>query len=211
MPPRSTLFPSTALFRSRGRDRGGHQLWFHRESLHFSCRSKTPANHRYSGDRKSTRLNSSHLGISYAAAIYTLSLHGALPISWARSRRTSVMVSPRKPPLLLSVQNSCESQIFRRSEEHTSELQSLRHLVCRRDLHSFPPRRSSDLVGAIAEDISYGFTAKASTSPVGPKLLRITDIQGGTVQWESVPYCNVPKTMAGHYALRRGDIVFART
>src|ERR1035441_1042437 len=43
-----------------------------------------------------------------------------------------------------------------RSEEHTSELQSLRHLVCRlllerygdhRDLHSFPTRRSSDLSG----------------------------------------------------------------
>src|ERR1035438_9032518 len=42
-----------------------------------------------------------------------------------------------------------------RSEEHTSELQSLRHLVCRlllerygdhRDLHSFPTRRSSDLL-----------------------------------------------------------------
>src|ERR1035438_1170109 len=41
-----------------------------------------------------------------------------------------------------------------RSEEHTSELQSLRHLACRlflqsgprhRDLHSFPTRRSSDL------------------------------------------------------------------
>src|ERR1035441_4017635 len=31
-----------------------------------------------------------------------------------------------------------------RSEEHTSELQSLRHLVCR-DLRSFPTRRSSDL------------------------------------------------------------------
>src|SRR5205807_632002 len=44
------------------------------------------------GDRKSTRLNSSHLVISYAvfcftasAEIYTLSLHDALPIS-ARSR-----------------------------------------------------------------------------------------------------------------------------
>src|ERR1039458_5129763 len=41
-----------------------------------------------------------------------------------------------------------------RSEEHTSELQSLRHLVCRlpnRDLHSFPTRRSSDLqIGILA-------------------------------------------------------------
>src|ERR1035441_9050226 len=43
---------------------------------------------------------------------------------------------------------------FTRSEEHTSELQLLRHLVCRllfvwygdhRYLHSFPTRRSSDL------------------------------------------------------------------
>src|SRR5262245_29118071 len=32
-----------------------------------------------------------------------------------------------------------------RSEEHTSELQSLRHLVCHRSRHSFPTRRSSDL------------------------------------------------------------------
>src|SRR5262245_49136571 len=34
--------------------------------------------------------------------------------------------------------------VVTRSEEHTSELQSLRHLVCRNP-HSFPTRRSSDL------------------------------------------------------------------
>src|SRR5262245_20046244 len=34
---------------------------------------------------------------------------------------------------------------YPRSEEHTSELQSLRHLVCRSGLHSLPTRRSSDL------------------------------------------------------------------
>src|ERR1035438_8872953 len=39
-----------------------------------------------------------------------------------------------------------------RSEEHTSELQSLRHLV---DLHSFPTRRSSDLF-AISQSVSDG-------------------------------------------------------
>src|ERR1035438_4674353 len=48
-----------------------------------------------------------------------------------------------------------------RSEEHTSELQSLRHLVCRlllqagrtpRDLLSFPTRRSSDLLGNLCLD-----------------------------------------------------------
>src|SRR6476659_10931113 len=50
-PPRSTLFPYTTLFRAPGCRRpccGGTQ------------RRRGP------GDRKSTRLNSSHLGISYA-------------------------------------------------------------------------------------------------------------------------------------------------
>src|SRR5205814_1299089 len=139
-------------------------------------------------DRKSTRLNSSHLGISYAVfclkkknqqgpsqggrrqyacvrsmialessritmrffcflfnqpappAISTLSLHDALPISLPssstvlasrfsgvhsarrRSRRRGWRVSTCAPGPLPGDQ---------RSEEHTSELQSLRHLVCR--------------------------------------------------------------------------------
>src|SRR5262245_59517573 len=36
-----------------------------------------------------------------------------------------------------------------RSEEHTSELQSLRHLVCRQLLLPFPTRRSSDLLADV--------------------------------------------------------------
>src|SRR5215212_11744276 len=52
-PPRSTLFPYTTLFRSRAAPCPG--------------RAPGPAPGRCRrGDRKSTRLNSSHLGISYA-------------------------------------------------------------------------------------------------------------------------------------------------
>src|SRR5882724_4311865 len=54
--------------------------------------------------------------------IYTLSLHDALPIQ-------------REYPRLLSAQHggprNYELLDLARSEEHTSELQSLRHLVCR--------------------------------------------------------------------------------
>src|SRR5256885_10367283 len=56
-PPRSTLFPYTTLFRSRPRSR---------------CPSPSPTRRTHGrgrrphGDRKSTRLNSSHLVISYA-------------------------------------------------------------------------------------------------------------------------------------------------
>src|ERR1035438_1811127 len=60
--------------------------------------------HRCLIDRKSTRLNSSHLGISYAVfclkdtattEIYTLSLHDALPISPASPRPYPLMVCAR--------------------------------------------------------------------------------------------------------------------
>src|SRR5215831_16915044 len=134
-------------------------------------------------DRKSTRLNSSHLGISYAVfclkkkkksfnttpskntsgvgspsfhseaeiflsigcrirapfisplffffydtattEIYTLSLHDALPILRPR---------PEPRPAATNTSRACSHAIrsgSSRSEEHTSELQSLRHLVCR--------------------------------------------------------------------------------
>src|SRR5256885_12317380 len=65
-PPRSTLFPYRTLFRSRAqRNRPRPELHAakgrpHQESLGRAA----PALRR--GDRKSTRLNSSHLVISYA-------------------------------------------------------------------------------------------------------------------------------------------------
>src|SRR5699024_12881569 len=62
-PPRSTLFPYTTLFRSRTVS----ILWFKIsgfEAINVSKASKSPP--ISDGDRKSTRLNSSHVSISYA-------------------------------------------------------------------------------------------------------------------------------------------------
>src|ERR1039458_2342098 len=56
-PPRSTLFPYTTLFRSAPPGR---------PSRPCSRIAASPARTCAWGDRKSTRLNSSHLGISYA-------------------------------------------------------------------------------------------------------------------------------------------------
>src|SRR5258705_3481047 len=100
-PPRSTLFPYTTLFRSlyyvgysppTTRYRNTETIKAMDETdtgrmnplkLEFTCCDLTLSVQ----DRKSTRLNSSHLGISYA--VFCL-----------------------------------------RTEKHTSEVQSLRHLVC---------------------------------------------------------------------------------
>src|SRR2546423_9103817 len=73
--------------------------------------------------------------------IYTLSLHDALPISWrSRGRRparrgTGACSSPSRPGTGASAtvpSPGCrEWGEHARSEEHTSELQSLAYLVCR--------------------------------------------------------------------------------
>src|SRR5262245_17880739 len=121
--------------------------------------------HNKSTDRKSTRLNSSHLGISYAASLafppfpYT-TLFRSLPETAGRfelnatldfrfgSRPAEVDLLCREPRIALEIdgyfhfQNAevavdlqgnawLTAQQVHRSEEHTSELQSLRHLVCR--------------------------------------------------------------------------------
>src|SRR5262245_65112383 len=68
--------------------------------------------------------------------IYTLSLHDALPIS----DREASPVPPALETLCRTLELSagdrwllllCAGVEQQRSEEHTSELQSLRHLVCR--------------------------------------------------------------------------------
>lgn len=63
----------------------------------------------------------------------------------------------------------------------------------------------------ISDDISYGYTASASNLPCGPKFLRITDIQGGVVDWENVPYCEINERDFKKNRLKTGDIVIART
>src|SRR5690349_11907352 len=219
--PSSTLFPYTTLFRSMpvGKPRSAEahavrkELSFRKNPSRF-CRTSrmatsvaaeasvaqaAPATPRpnvkmstASRDRKSTRLNSSHVEISYAVfclnhaahtQLYTLSLHDALPIYAGGQtaerrgpRRAKGTLFQEEPVALLQNEQDgdlggCRSECgpsgsrdseaqckdehgIERSEEHTSELQSRRDLVCRLllescrahpALHSFPTRRSSDL------------------------------------------------------------------
>src|SRR3712207_8500157 len=73
-PPRSTLFPYTTLFRSRGGGGRGRRALAAREPAAGLAqgrarrrpRGRGRAARRRRGDRKSTRLNSSHANISYA-------------------------------------------------------------------------------------------------------------------------------------------------
>jgi type I restriction enzyme, S subunit len=66
-------------------------------------------------------------------------------------------------------------------------------------------------LAGVCTDVSYGYTESAAATPVGPKFLRITDIQGGVFDWNSVPYCPADDAAIEKYRLDVGDIVVART
>lgn len=63
----------------------------------------------------------------------------------------------------------------------------------------------------LAESIKYGYTASSTVDEVGPRMLRITDIQNEKVDWSIVPYCRIEPAMIAKYRLARGDLLFART
>src|SRR5690242_21017751 len=79
-PPRSTLFPYTTLFRSGQPDGSSHRVRLTETATRFRYSPRAAHQHPYGGaglrprarnmrpgiDRKSTRLNSSHMSISYA-------------------------------------------------------------------------------------------------------------------------------------------------
>src|ERR1043165_8638225 len=123
-PPRSTLFPYTTLFRSLRPGRRSYS-----EECFWLCPKQPRSNGDGHPDRKSTRLNSSHVALSRMPSfffndpatteIYTLSLHDALPIS---SSGTTVIL--RGVFLALPQTAAIEWRWTSRSEEHTSELQS---------------------------------------------------------------------------------------
>jgi len=63
----------------------------------------------------------------------------------------------------------------------------------------------------VSQKIQYGITKAATQEKIGPKLLRITDIQNGSVNWGKVPYCECEKNEYEKYFLEKDDILFVRT
>lgn len=64
--------------------------------------------------------------------------------------------------------------------------------------------------GNLSHSIQYGYNAPAQTSG-RVKMVRISDIQDGRVQWDTVPFCDIDEEEIPFYLLRKNDILFART
>src|SRR5690242_21196935 len=96
-PPRSTLFPYTTLFRSDGEGLYLNFMeftFFYTNNEIVSLRWKLDCMHfntdQVSKDRKSTRLNSSHMSISYAVFCLKKKSHRHNPILGALSPKIAL-------------------------------------------------------------------------------------------------------------------------
>ena len=78
-------------------------------------------------------------------------------------------------------------------------------------MSELPEAWTKTTVGELADSIQYGHTASSTSEEVGPRFLRITDIQENRVDWETVPFCKIPQSQIPKYRLAKGDLVFART
>ena len=64
-------------------------------------------------------------------------------------------------------------------------------------------------VEELCDKPQYGYTASATYDPIGPHLLRITDIQDNRVDWNTVPYCLCSEPE--NYLVKPNDLLVART
>jgi type I restriction enzyme S subunit len=57
----------------------------------------------------------------------------------------------------------------------------------------------------------YGYTASSVDGPVGPKFLRVKDInKQNWIEWDCVPHCEISEQERTKYSLAVGDVVVAR-
>jgi len=72
-------------------------------------------------------------------------------------------------------------------------------------------RDNKTALADVCESVRYGYTASASHEEVGPRFLRITDIVPDSIDWDSVPFCEIDDADRDRFSLQSGDIVVART
>ncbi|WP_417659143.1 restriction endonuclease subunit S [Pseudidiomarina sp.] len=77
-------------------------------------------------------------------------------------------------------------------------------------LYQLPDSWEWHPVKKLSHNIQYGHTAKAASNG-NAKFLRITDIQGGKIDWQGVPTVSLQEKEISKYALNNDDLIFARS
>ena len=79
------------------------------------------------------------------------------------------------------------------------------------ELGEIPAGWNVKRLGELCDKPQYGYTASAQADAVGPKFLRITDINKiPWIEWASVPYCAASEQDSSKFRVRIGDVLIAR-
>ena len=79
------------------------------------------------------------------------------------------------------------------------------------ELGEIPEGWEVKMLGDLSHKPQYGYTASAKNESVGPKFLRITDInKKAWIEWGAVPYCEITDKDFDKYRLHKDNILIAR-
>ncbi len=79
------------------------------------------------------------------------------------------------------------------------------------ELGEIPEAWEVETLGDLCERPQYGYTASAQSDSIGPKFLRITDINKiPWIEWAKVPYCVASAQDRAKFRVRKGDLLIAR-
>lgn len=62
----------------------------------------------------------------------------------------------------------------------------------------------------MAKSVTYGYTASATQVDTGVRFVRITDLHGKGIDWDSVPFCEISDEDFEKFKLEKNDLLFAR-
>lgn len=142
----------------------------------------------------------------YRQAVLKAVFEGKLTEEWRKKN------NPKSTKILL--QKIAEDKKNQVSENYNRRKINKDNHIFEEELNNFssiPNTWKWTKINDISYDIQYGYTEAASINPIGPRFLRITDIQNNKVKWNKVPYCKINNIEKEKYILKNGDILFART
>lgn len=79
-----------------------------------------------------------------------------------------------------------------------------------RPMESLPREWALSTLGDMCERPEYGWTTAADFKSGNLRLLRTTDITKGSIDWNTVPFCEQEPARPDKYKLNSGDIVISR-
>jgi hypothetical protein len=101
------------------------------------------------------------------------------------------------------------ARIHQNVDKSLTSMHRISALVEREELHGLPWHIDRVPLRNLCISMKHGFAGKAlETGDV--KFIRITDVQGGTVDWRGAQYVSLGSSNYESYTLNQGDIIFAR-